>query len=485
MTVNSRKIQFVLSFVTVMVVILAVPLRARAQAPAKPWKGRFFDNDFSAKGQPGQPYFMGEELKENQTELFGQPFQWSVGGELRNRSMHEMDRLRPGGPGKSKYQLWRWRHYFDLQAGRAFRFYVETIDASIFGADLPILPIDKNRWDVLNAFVDVHLGEYIDDLGTLRFGRQELLFGKQRLVSPLDWGNTRRNFQGFQYLHSGETWNVNAFAVNPVNTAAGNGPLSRFDNGGDRPDGSVTFSGVYANWHGRENLGIDFYWLWLDDGEAMLGRADGRRHTVGMHWASKHAVRNQCCEITRTWDFDMEGGYQFGNDNGQRVHAGFLTGILGHTWNQLPWKPRVSELVYWGSGDDDPNDGETNTFNVLFPLSHAYWGLIDNLSGQNLLDYSLQLNLQPTKKLGLVAALHWFNLANQNDVLYNIAGVPVGTPNTGTNIGQELDVIANYNFNPNFSMQAGYSWFWYGNYVDNNAPRDTATQFYLQTTLRY
>lgn len=359
------------------------------------------------------------------------------------------------------------------------------IDASIFGADLPMLPIDKNRWDILNAFFDVNLGEYVDGLGTIRAGRQDLTFGKQRLVSPLDWANTRRNFQGFRYLHPGESWDIDAFVTNPVNTAAGNGPLSRFDNARDKPDNSVLFSGIYTTWHGRKNRSVDFYWLWLNEREAAANRADGHRHTIGSHWASKHSTSDACGEAVSTWDLDFEGAYQFGSDNSQRVNAGFLTGIIGHTWNQVSWKPRISALIYWGSGDDDPNDNETNTFNVLYPLGHAYWGIIDNLSGQNLLDYSLQMNLQPTKKLGLVAAWHWFHLANANDVLYNVGGAPIGTPNTGQDIGRELDLIGTYKFHPNFSMQLGYSWFWYGGYVDRNAPRDTATQLYLQSTLRY
>ena len=81
--------------------------------------------------------------------------------------------------------------------------------------------------------------------------------------------------------------------------------------------------------------------------------------------------------------------------------------------------------------------------------------------------------------------MHWFDLATDNDVLYNVVGAPLGSPNTGDEIGEELDLLANYNVNPNMSIQMGYFWFWYGSFVDNNLPRDTATQFYLQTTLRY
>ncbi|QGQ23698.1 hypothetical protein F1728_13855 [Gimesia benthica] len=113
-------------------------------------------------------------------------------------------------------------------------------------------------------------------------------------------------------------------------------------------------------------------------------------------------------------------------------------------------------------------------------------GIIDNLSGQNLFDWSLQLNAKPAKKVSLVSAFHWFEKATSNDYLYNVAGAPVGTLGGSRDIGQELDLIAIYKFNPNFNIQAGYSWFWYGDFVGTNIPpRNTATQFYVQTTLRF
>ena len=91
------------------------------------------------------------------------------------------------------------------------------------------------------------------------------------------------------------------------------------------------------------------------------------------------------------------------------------------------------------------------------------------------MDYSLQLDFKPTKKFKGIMAWHWFDLATDSDVLYNIAGVPLGAPNTGTDIGNELDLIGTYSFNPNLSVQAGYSWFWYGGFIDNNLARDDAT----------
>lgn len=448
--------------------------------PTGPYKGVFFDNDFSYKGKSGAEYVFGEEFKLMKFELLDTNFVFSTGGEIRSRFMNQDNRLQPGGPGQDTYNLWRWRHYFDLKMGDNVRFYLEGIDASSFGEDLPVQPIDENRWDVLNAFVDVEIFDTGTGTHTLRTGRQELLFGRQRLISPLDWGNTRRNFEGFRYMVREKDYKLDVFTVNPVNSATGFNSVTRFDNTFDRANRDVNFSGAYYTFTGIENTNIDLYYLWVYDRNPVPTRADGNRHTVGSRYSELIPV-----DGGRVWDLDVEGGYQFGTDNKQSVQAGFATAVLGHTWKEAPWTPRVSGLFYYGSGDRNPKDGRTNTFYTMFPLGHAYWALSDNVTGQNLLDYAVQVDLKPTKKLGLTGAYHVLNLASNGDRAYNVGGAPVGAPGNGTNLGQALDTYGYYSVNTNMDIQAGYSWFWYGNFIDNTTPRNDASQLYIQTTLRY
>ncbi|MDX1967573.1 MAG: alginate export family protein [Planctomycetaceae bacterium] len=452
--------------------------------PTGPYKALFFQNDFSYKKDPKHDYVFGEELKDMQSELFGETLTISTGGEIRHRYMKEDNRLRPGGPIDADNQLWRWRHYVDAKYGDV-RVYFEGIDAESFGNEAPDQAIDVNRWDIQNLFVDVlfHEGELGKHM--LRYGRQELLFGRQRLVSPLDWANTRRNFEGFRYLLKGSDFTLDAFLVRPVNSATGFNSVAEFDNKFDTPNDRVDFAGTYYSYTGRKNTVLDLYWLYLDTQIEDPTRPDGQRHTLGSHWSYLYPITDGCGNELRVWDFDAEGGFQVGDDNREDVFAGFLTTIGGHTWKKAPWTPRLSGLFYYGSGDRAAGSGQNNTFDVLFPLGHAYWAISDNLAGQNLMDYSLQADVRPTKKTALTSAVHWFNLASDGDVLYNVAGAPVGTPGNGRDVGQALDLYGYYAFNPNFDIQAGYSWFWYGQYIDATAPRGDATQFYVQTSLRY
>ena len=72
---------------------------------------------------------------------------YSVGAELRYRYMHEQNRLRPGGPGQSGYDLWRFTPYLQANYNDFIGGYVQAIDASMFGLDAPYSPtvIDINR----------------------------------------------------------------------------------------------------------------------------------------------------------------------------------------------------------------------------------------------------------------------------------------------------------------------------------------------------
>lgn len=459
--------------------------------PTGPYKPLYFDNDFSYKKDPNHEHVFGEELKNIKfgfNECDEECFTFSTGGELRHRYMHEDNRLRPvvpGGPREGENHLIRWRHYADLKYSDWLRGYVEGIHADNLGNDLPDQAIDVNRWDLLNAFVDVAFLE--DDFGThnVRYGRQELLFGRQRLVSPLDWANTRRNFEGVRYWHKGDSHKFDVFAVNPVNSATGFRTVAKQDNAFDQPNSGVWLSGAHLSYTGIQNTVIEPYWFWVDTQTDVAARPDGSRHTLGGRIAHLIPTTDGCGQEVGVWDLDGEGGWQFGEDNNQRVRAGFLSGVVGHTWKQVTWTPRLSGLFYYGSGDRSPTDNKNGTFQTPFPLGHAYWAISDNLTGQNLYDYSVQLDVKPTKQTAIVSAWHYLDLATSGDKLYNVAGAPVGTPGNGTEVGTGWDIYGFYAVNANFDVQMGYSKFFYGEFIDRTSKRGDAEQFYIQTSFRY
>jgi hypothetical protein len=190
----------------------------REQPPPQPYPpfsvdaDSFFNNDFRYIDRPG--YVADDWLDPIKRLHMGDDWLFSPGGEFRYRYMSE-DNSRLTGT-SNDYNLLRARAYGDLSYQDLVRVYAEFIFADSYGQSLPPLAIDANRADFLNLFVDLNILGINGSPVVARIGRQELLFGSQRLISPLDWANTRRTFEGARAFWHGDEWNVDLFWVRPV-----------------------------------------------------------------------------------------------------------------------------------------------------------------------------------------------------------------------------------------------------------------------------
>src|SRR5262249_28270201 len=144
----------------------------------------------------------------------GENFLFSTGGETWWRHMHEVDSRLTGR--NNDYDLTRTRVYGDLWYRDEFRIYVEYLDAHVFNQDLPPLPPDVDRSDFLDLFADIKVAEIDGKPAYVRLGRQEILLGSQRLISPPAWLNTRRTFNGARSFWVSDKFDVDLFWVQPV-----------------------------------------------------------------------------------------------------------------------------------------------------------------------------------------------------------------------------------------------------------------------------
>ena len=239
---------------------------------------------------------------------------YTMGGEIRHRFMNEDNRLRPPG-GNAEYSLWRMTAFMDLKVNDHVRAYVEGIDASAWqegDATYNRVGIDVDRWDFLRYYGELTLLNEKDYSLKYRYGRQFLKYGGQRLLSPLAWSNTFRNFEGHKVLFSGTNWNVDGFHMASVNAAAGGSGFNT--NKLNSADNDRRISGVYSTYKGLENSALDVYWLYSDEDNASPARHDGSRHTLGLRLAGSKAIK-ECDKVVGTWAWDLEGAYQFGRDN--------------------------------------------------------------------------------------------------------------------------------------------------------------------------
>ncbi|QGJ70287.1 Alginate export [Planctomycetales bacterium 10988] len=447
--------------------------KALAAAAAGAHKGVYYANDFSYLKDP---CYKGSELGDS---LKGMKINdWltiDVGGEYRARFHSEQNMRGLGLTGRDDdFLLHRNRVYLNAKIGDRARFYAEYIDAVSFYEDFGPRPIEENRSDVLNFFADLTL---LDDCkGKLigRIGRQELLYGEQRLVSPLDWANTRRTFDGVKLMWQGKDWNVDGFWTRPVIVDTHN-----FDN----PDNQQQFYGLWATYKGFENDQLDLYWLGYENSElsnfAVRNRTLGTFHyqTVGARYLAGKGPTQAL----------LQGAYQFGQNDGENDHsAGFFVIGAGHKFEDVSWSPQVWLYYDWASGDAD-----NLPYNQLFPLAHKYLGFMDFFSRSNIEDINATLALSPHKKVKLLAWYHLFYLQDGDDVAYNIVGRPISPVAGGSQyLGQELDLIAQYTFGPRSNIIFGYSHFFTGDWYETNPVASTgftgdADFFYTQYTLQF
>jgi hypothetical protein len=423
-------------------------------------KGLFYANDFSYLGKDDYcGNCLGDRLKLMDVGRCGK---LSIGGQLRHRYHSEQGMGRQAGFSgfqntQNDFSLFRARLYANYKVNEDLRFYAEGIYADVAAND-EYLPrgIDRNRGDFLNLFADITLTENT----IARIGRQELLFGAQRLVSPLDWANTRRTFDGVRTITKTDNMQLDMFYTQAVPVV-----FDSFDN----PDENNNFYGGYATFSGIKDATVDMYVLGSDNEN--VGR---NIQTYGSRIQGKFA---------NGLLYETEGAYQTGTNAAAQSgnHQAYMwTGGLGYKFKNHPWNPVLWGFYDFASGND-PGDPDFNGFNQLFPLAHKYLGFIDAVARSNISSPNARLTMTPTNKLNL---LLWYYHFDADEAGSAIPGVAVpSNQNLNTNdFGNELDFIANYKLTSRLSVLAGYSHLWRGAKIIGDTDADF---FYLQTTLNF
>lgn len=470
-----------------------------ARPPTKAYKSLYFNNDFSYLNDPSNTeFYLGDYFK-----------QWSVGprqrgmldlgGEYRLRDHHEFNLRGRNLSGQSDdFLLQRTRFYGNLQVDEGLRLYGEALDsATSFQRHTPLASED-NGIEALNLFAEVRLldGERGELWG--RVGRQELAYGNERLISPAEWNNVLRTFDGAKLFWKGKQWNIDAFWVRPV--AFGILPTNQISPG--QLDLTENFYGVWGTYQPpaaptevaeesetprRSNpvkQTVDFYYLGLDVYHAPISAAypvDANFQTIGSRWQGSKG----------NWLWEFEGAYQFGRYGSGTQSAGMTVSGLGYELAKRRMKPRLWLYYDWASGDANPNNGTHGTFNQLFPWGHRYFGFMDLVGRQNIRDLNLQGAISPTKKTNFLIWYHIFHLAQARDALYNAFGTPIRSSPTGaagTYVGQELDLLFQVVVNPRADVLFGYSHFFAGSFVKTTNPAGVsgnADFYYSQWSWRF
>lgn len=334
--------------------------------------------------------------------------------------------------------------------------------------------------------VDIHEGyaEFANFMKlpvSLRAGRQELFYGDHRLIGHFGWSNQGRAFDALKLIFSNGDYGVDAWmSKRKENNAAAGSPNTDRD-----------FYGIYATLKTLVSYTPwDIYVLFDREGDTAGNAGKKAVATIGTRLAGKISQ----------FDYTMELPYQFG-DNGTRVatssadvkiEAYAMAAKAGYTFPGNA-SIRVGGEFNFASGDDNASDAVSRTFNNLYPTNHSFYGYMDYQGWRNMMGINGNVSGSlMEKKLFLQGSFWNFKLADAKDGWYDAPGNAAGTAraasaaNTETNVGNEIDFLARYNYNTQVVFEAGWSAFFRGDFVkkkvSNSGDSDWA---YLMMTVKF
>jgi len=442
------------------VLIAASLARAQVNEPAHvppPYQKLRYDEDYSYLADPAQRSDFWDTIKF--IPLADDAAHLTLGGEARERyEYYRNARWSAASPDQDGYFLQRYLLHADLRAGQAFRVFAQLQTSLENWRNGGPRPTDEDRTDLHQLFADIRLwSPDANHTATLRVGRQEMLYGSQRLVSVRESPNIRRSFDAARLLtHLGE-WQVDALFAKPVE-----------DDRGSFDDGSVdgaSFWGIYGT-HPLSFLPgakVDLYYLGLrrPDAPFVQGTADELRHSFGARIFGEHTG----------WDYNFESVAQVGHFGNDDILAWTLASDTGFTFRCAPFSPRAGLRADIISGDGNPGDGRLGTFNPLFPRG-AYFGEIALIGPNNLIDIHPSLEFHVTDRLKVSADWDFFWRYSTADGLYDNGGNVLRRPGgSGARfVGHQPSLGVDWEIDRHTAFSVSYAHFFAGSFIQQSGP---------------
>ncbi len=317
----------------------------------------------------------------------------------------------------------------------------------------------------------------------------------QRLIGPFGWSHTGRSYDGFTLSYTRDAYNLTVHGSHPTQGGfdlAGNKMIDDIDllyTGFNitRPSFATTsdarlFYIYYADGRG----------LRPTDNRPFAVRNADLRH-IAIHTAGGHLIHML---PTPAGPIDLMGwGVGQGGDWGKQDHGAWALAFeAGWQPQTLPWQPWIRVGYNRSSGDDDPNDGDHETFFQILPTARVYsFSTFYNLMNSE--DAFVQLILKPRKGLVWRTDFHNLRVSEDNDLWYQGAGATledrqagfgyVGRPAFGKrNLFQLIETSLSYTVNKHVNVNVFFAHVFGNSIVDRIFTGDAANFGYIEMTLK-
>lgn len=368
----------------------------------------------------------------------------SYGGEIRTQYFYNAPEDKNG------YVLARGLLHADIHAGKNFRSFIQ-LQSSIAGNRIDAGPVDHNPLEFHQAFVDIKTTLQKNSNIVLRAGRQEFLFGSQRLVAVREGPNNRQSFDALRVLLTADHLKADFFYSHHV--AARKGIFN------DGWNSNTRLWGSYCVINGIPMIqNADIYYLGLYKTHAVFDDGSGKeiRHSFGTRiWGRK-----------KDWRYDVEAVYQRGKLARNIINAWTASINTSYQFSHAKFQPEIGMKTELISGDQQPGDGKLQTFNPLFPRG-AYFGLAAVIGPANLFDVhpSVAFTLAPNLVWTIDIDLFWRYSVRDGIYGPNTALIYSGTNARSRFVARQLATDFSYTPNPFLYFRVEFTWLRAGDFL--------------------
>ncbi len=354
--------------------------------------------------------------------------------------------------GHNNFLLQRYDLHADVHFGQRIRILGQLRSAWETGRKNGPRPIDEDKLNVQNLFVDLVPWINNDKSLTIRLGRQEIDYGSGRLISVREGPNARFYFNGAKLMLATKRFTIDAFVLNEDTLKQG-----AFDNASSK---MLNLWGGYGKYIIHQMGNLDLYYLGTKKASLTYeeGSAKEQRNTFGIRFWKYGAG----------FIYNMEAAYQFGTFGSSKIKAWTGSADIGYSFATIKLKPIIGIKNDYISGDKHQGDGNLETFNPLYPKG-GYFGFDPQVGPVNLIDIHPYASVVLFTKLTLQGDVVFNWRYSLQDGLYRPSGTfnLAGASSNKRYIGTAFLGSAVYPINKFLSTNIGVQYFKTGAFIED------------------
>lgn len=311
-----------------------------------------------------------------------------------------------------------------------YELHLEGQDVRVWG-DVQQLQ-DTPNLNIHEAWAQIDVSDKVQ----LKAGRQELIYGNQRLLGSVNWTQQARSHEALVAKYATNTLEIDVGAAYNQQSESLLGNTYQLNN----------YKVLSYAWLDKQFGALHASALVLMDGFESQSDNTRFRYTYGTNLTYSE----------EPWTLSGSVYLQRGDDRSRRnISAHMFTAEGTYSWSALSMKGGFNYLSGGEISDDNP---EGHTFSTLYATNHKFYGNMDyflnipsDTGGGGLQDLFIGADYTFSDSADLSVVYHYFALANEIRNPLNT------TEELGISLGTEIDLSFSYRFTKDIAFRAGYS----------------------------